>query len=196
MAVPTTISDLSATAASNSPASGDSPAEGDDFFRAHGAFIRQIHDGDLTDYVKVTSDGRLYGTALHNNAGAVTGTTNQYIASGTYTPSLTNTTNVAASSANTCQWMRVGNVVTVSGSLSIDPTAASTVTELDLSLPIASAMTSATHLAGSAVRSSSVAAVPAQVLANPTADTAQISYFNDTDVANRTWRFTFTYVVL
>ena len=44
MAVPTLVTDLSATIASNSPAGGDSPATLDDFQRAHAAFIRQIYD--------------------------------------------------------------------------------------------------------------------------------------------------------
>ena len=44
MAVPTVVTDLSATIASNSPAGSDSPATLDDFQRAHAAFIRQIYD--------------------------------------------------------------------------------------------------------------------------------------------------------
>src|SRR5438552_1367658 len=35
--------------------------------------------------------------------------------SGSYTPRLTNVANLSASTAYTCQWMRVGNTVTVSG---------------------------------------------------------------------------------
>src|SRR3990167_10996405 len=66
----------------------------------------------------------------------------------TYTPTLTNVFNVAASTAYACQYMRVGNVVTVSGQVDIDPTAASTYTELDISLPIASAFTATNQLGG------------------------------------------------
>jgi hypothetical protein len=61
--------------------------------------------------------------------------------SGTYTPTLTNVTNVASSTAVTCQYMRVGNVVTVSGQVSITATAGAAATVLDMSLPIASAFT-------------------------------------------------------
>jgi len=92
------------------------------------------------------NDGRIYGTALHNT-GTVTGTTNQYIASGTYTPTLTNVTNIAASTARQGQWTRVGNVVTVSGQVDIDPTAAGAI-ELGISLPIASTFTTAFQLGG------------------------------------------------
>lgn len=93
--------------------------------------------------------GRMYGTALHNNAQAITGTANQYVASGTYTPALTNVTNVTASTARKCQYMRVGNVVTVSGSLDITPTLAALAT-IGISLPIASNLALATDCAGNA----------------------------------------------
>lgn len=43
--VPTAITDLSTTAASNAPAGTDSPSVLDDVQRAHAAFIRQLHDG-------------------------------------------------------------------------------------------------------------------------------------------------------
>src|SRR5581483_11126649 len=61
--------------------------------------------------LRVTSDGRIYGKALHNNPGSVSGTTNQYIASGTYTPSISSTNNIASNAPQSCQWIRVGNVV-------------------------------------------------------------------------------------
>lgn len=198
MPIPTVIGDLSATAADNSPANTESPADGDDYLRAHAAFIKQAYNGELTAFVKVTSDGRLYGTALHNNSGAVTGTTNQYVASGTYTPTLTNTTNVSASTANICQWIRVGNVVHVGGSVSIDPTAASVLTELNVSLPIASSITSDVQVRGTCNRNPLASSLaPAGVVrGDAAADNAVISFINDTDLSNRGWSFTFTYLVL
>jgi len=45
MAVPSVITDLSTTAASNSPAGSDSPALLDDHIRALAAFIAQLRDG-------------------------------------------------------------------------------------------------------------------------------------------------------
>lgn len=97
--------------------------------------------------VVITTDGRLYGTALHNSAGSVTGTTNQYIASGTYTPTLTNVTNIDASTAFVTQWIRVGNVVMVSGRVDVDPTVASGWV-LGVSLPIASNFASVQQCTG------------------------------------------------
>jgi hypothetical protein len=47
MPVPSVITDLSTTAASNFPAGSDAPSTIDDTLRAHGAFIKQIYDGPL-----------------------------------------------------------------------------------------------------------------------------------------------------
>lgn len=102
-----------------------------------------------SNWLNVTTNGRLYGIALHNNAGAVTGTTNQYIASGTYTPTgRTGTNTTAVTGDSSTKWMRVGNVVTVGGRASIT-TSASGATGFSLSLPIASAMTASGNLSGS-----------------------------------------------
>lgn len=57
--------------------------------------------------------------------------------SGSYTPTLTNTTNISSSTANLFTYVRVGDVVMVHGRPSVQPTAASgTVSELRISLPI------------------------------------------------------------
>lgn len=100
-----------------------------------------------TERIRVTGDGRLYGTTLHNNSGAVTGTTNQYIASGTYTPTDSANSNLDSATPAECQWMRVGNVCTVSGQVTADPTATG-VCSFELSLPIASTFTTASDANG------------------------------------------------
>lgn len=79
-------------------------------------------------------------TTLANAQGA--------IISGTYTPTLFNTTNVAASTAYVCQYSRVGDVVTVSGRVDIDTTAAPAATALGMSLPIASNLTASQQVGG------------------------------------------------
>jgi hypothetical protein len=96
----------------------------------------------------VASDGRLYGSSIHNNGGSMTGTANQYIGSGTYTPSTANIANIASVTPGVCQWVRVGNVVTVSGVATITPTASGLPTQFTLSLPIASAFTLANQAGG------------------------------------------------
>lgn len=150
--------------------------------------------GGGTDGIRVTSDGRLYGTALHNNAGAVTGTTNQYIASGTYTPTLTNVTNVAASTARLCTWLRVGNSVRVWGQLDIDLTTTLLASEIGVSLPIASALTTAYQLAGTA----NAIAFQANwgIQADAVNDRAQFKATGIASVTNDTYTFDFGYEVL
>jgi hypothetical protein len=60
------------------------------------------------------------------------------VSSGSYTPTLTNTVNIAASTAKEMSWSRVGNVVTGMFNAIIDPTgAAPTQTVLTFTLPIA-----------------------------------------------------------
>lgn len=150
------------------------------------------HSG--TQYLGLTTDGRLYGKALHNNAGSITGTTNQYVASGTYTPTLTNTTNVSSSTAAVCQWIRVGNVVTVSGSVDITPTSGATVsTNLDMSLPIASTFTLASQ--GGGACSDPFTPQSGSVNANSATGKAVFS-FKSATTSSRTFYFTFTYVIV
>lgn len=63
MPVPTTITDLSTTAASNYPQGTDSPATLDDTQRAHGAFIRQIQTGAVATTANVTA-GTINGATV------------------------------------------------------------------------------------------------------------------------------------
>lgn len=144
--------------------------------------------------VAVDHDGRLYGTALHNNSGAVTGTTKQYVASGKYTPTLFNTTNVGASTPYEAQWIRVGNVVTVSGRVDVDPTAAGAATVLGISLPIASNLAANEDLAGTAC-ADGVASESAAIYADAANNRAQMVWVT-TSAANHGMSFTFTYEVL
>lgn len=222
MPIPSSITDLSTTAASNSPAGSDSPVDGDNYLRAHASFIAQLNDekapkasptftGTATAAALTVTgtsslgnskfislnDGRVYGTDLHNNANAVTGATNQYICSGTYTPTITDITgNLGSSTANACQWTRVGNVVTVHGVINITPSSANTVTEFRMTLPIASSFTQVYHCAGSGVMDDQQAYRPgAAIYANVANDAVEFSTVpNYANASNLT--FTFGYVVL
>lgn len=100
-----------------------------------------------SEKLRVTSDGRLYGAALHNNAGPVTGTTNQYIASGTYTPSLNIIANISAATPHKFMWARVGNVVSGSGMIEVDAANPGTA-NLRISIPIASTFAAEEDAAG------------------------------------------------
>lgn len=113
--------------------------------------------------------------------------------SGTYTPTLTSVTNVAASTANACTYMRLGNTVTVSGSLSLDPTSTGN-TQLGISLPTASAFTTALQCGGTA-NYSALGQYGAAIRSDATNDRAELVMIA-TDVTNQVMYFTFTYQVL
>jgi len=141
----------------------------------------------------IDASQHIYGKALHNNASSPTGTSLQFIASGTYTPTLTNTTNVAASTAFQCQWMRVGNVVTVSGRVSVDPTAAGA-TVLGISLPLASNIGAVEDCAGTAF-ANAVAGQGAAIWGDATNDRASMEWVA-VDLTNQGMSFTFTYEII
>lgn len=148
-----------------------------------------------TKRLTVTSDGRLYGAALHNNAGAVTGTTNQYIASGTYTPTATGGTefnNFSFATTQPCQWMRVGNVVTVSGRISVTASATGQIDFL-LSLPIASTFSNSSQCCGVGSRwvTSNIS-----VSIQGSGSSALFLYNSPDTLSTPSIFFTFTYVVL
>lgn len=145
----------------------------------------------------VTDDGRVYGTALHNNAGAVTGTTNQYVASGTYTPTYTGVDNCDSVSAFECQWLRVGNVVTVSGIVNVDATNAASGVRFRATLPIASSLAAARQLAGVG-RGTGINSVAAAFAVSGDSTNDAADFFGGvTDASSAvSVYFTFTYLVL
>jgi hypothetical protein len=111
------------------------------------------------------------------------------ILSGTYTPTLTAVSGVSGLSAVQCQYLRVGNVVTVSGELSgTDAVGTNTV---GISLPIASNLTAAGNLGGAGATGQGLAANISGDTAN---DRASITWSNNS-TGSFTVRFTFTYLV-
>ncbi len=128
------------------------------------------------------------GTGITVNADDVALTVET--AHGTYTPTLTNTTNVAASTAYSCQYLRVGDTVTVSGRFDVDPTAAGQV-RLGISIPIASSFVNAQDLAGVAF-AVGIAGMGAGMLAVGSGGEAR---YIAVDTTNQAMYFTFTYLV-
>lgn len=118
-------------------------------------------------------------------------------ASGTYTPTLGPSSNVAASTAHPCQWMRIGDVVTVSGMLEIDPTAAA-FTVLDISLPIASNFSSNYQCAGTGAEASGTWPGAWAINADIFQKRAMLNTSNATGLtlSNHEVSFSFTYLVV
>lgn len=120
------------------------------------------------------------------------------IVQGTYTPTLTNGSNVDASTVpgTTLYYQRQGNQVTVWGMVTIDPNAATTTTVLSISLPIASALTSYTQLSGQATGNFVAGAYfGGFIQGDDTNDRAQLDFTSGTSL-NQTWSIRFTYEIL
>lgn len=111
--------------------------------------------------------------------------------SGTYLPTLTAVTNVAATTAYNCQYMRVGNVVNVSGKLDVDPTIVAA-TVVGISLPIASTLSAAEKCSGVGA-SNAIVSESAAIDGDTVNNRAQMDWIT-TSLANHTMYFSFQYL--
>ena len=108
---------------------------------------------------------------------------------GTYTPTLTNVTNIDASTPLSCLYWRAGNTVHVSAAFNVDPTAAGTIV-LGVSLPIASNITDAADISGTAAGLAGYGVV----IGNAASDRADI-YITTSSTVNTGYHAEFTYQV-
>lgn len=115
------------------------------------------------------------------------------LVSGTYTPTLFNVANVAASTAYQCQYLQIGTVVSVSGKVDVDPTAAAS-TQLGISLPIASNLGAQEDCAGTAA-ASGIAGMVAAIRGDAANNRAELVYVA-VDLTNQPMYFTFTYEII
>jgi hypothetical protein len=117
------------------------------------------------------------------------------LAQGSYTPTITNVSNVTGTTASTLYWYRVGDRVTVFGELAIDPTTLGQETSLRFDLPVSSALADNGELAGSGVAPNGSAELnPMLILADATNDAALINYTCITS-NNTTWNIHFSYII-
>ena len=115
--------------------------------------------------------------------------------SGTYTPTLTNGTNVAASTAYESQFIRVGAIVCVSGKVDVDPTSGTTTTILGVSLPFASNLGGQEDVAGTCGQHLVTSASAGSVRADTTNNRADLLMHPLSDV-NAAWSFIFQYQII
>ena len=113
---------------------------------------------------------------------------------GTYTPTLTNVTNISASTASVCQYMRVLSVVTVSGSVAITATAAGTC-NLRMSLPVASNFTVTNQAGGTFATTTAGGTAQGAIYANAANDTFEFSFVAANTTAT-TYTFSATYQIV
>ena len=116
--------------------------------------------------------------------------------SGLYTPTITNGANVDSSTASECQYMRVGNVVLVSGSVTIDATASATDTVIDITLPIASSISASRQLGGAGASATPGRyGDPVSIFGNTGTDEARFA-LRPTTANSTAYAFSFTYRVI
>jgi len=116
------------------------------------------------------------------------------LVSSTYTPTLTNVANLSASTAYACQYIRVGSMVWIAGTVDVDPTLTATTTQLGISLPVASNFTQ-TYQAGGSAAAISVPSQSAGIFAD-TANDRLTMQFVSTDITNQAMYFTVGYQIL
>lgn len=126
-----------------------------------------------------------------NNINLITQTTED--GRGQYVPTLTNVTNLSASTAFDTTFCRIGNICYVFGAVDVDPTAAGA-TELGISFPIASTTGAETDCAGSGA-SHEVAGFSVGISADTSNNRARMRWVA-VDTANRRVWFMFGYRVL
>jgi len=114
------------------------------------------------------------------------------ITSGTYTPTLTNNTNLDSSTANEARYLRSGSIVFVTGSADVDATAAAN-TILEISLPISSTFSAGDQCGGAA--HSSTSPDGAGIAANTSNNTANMIWAATT-LTSHTMFYAFSYEVI
>jgi hypothetical protein len=108
-----------------------------------------------------------------------------------YTPTLTNTTNIASSTPAICQYFQIYNVLTVSGQVTIQATATGAC-NLKMTLPVASKFTFSGQAAGTFATTTAGGTAQGAILADITNDQLEFR-FNATDTASTVYSFTATY---
>lgn len=113
---------------------------------------------------------------------------------GTWTPTLFNTTNVAASTAFLSHYIRIANQAICWGRVDIDPTAAAgAATVLGMSVPIASNFATTEHAGG--VTATSAAQRSGAVIADAANDRVTFNFASE-QLANIAWGFIFGYEII
>ena len=113
-----------------------------------------------------------------------------------YTPTLgTISANVASSTANPHRWFRVGDCVTVQGSISVTPTAAAaTTTQLGISLPISTNFAALTDVQAPALSHGNLGNTTGYITASAANDIVFLTFAAGSTGAD-TWSYTFVYEV-
>lgn len=153
--------------------------------------------------LQVTAEGQILTPFIHNNPQSDTdaGRPNPQLASGSYAklPTPTGGANVSGAPAIlSAQWLRVGNVVTVSGVMRVTATAGSTATAVRIPLPVQSYLPQPEQLAGTGY-STPPASISSYLLAAADAgqpSVAELRFISNSTGGEALHVFHFSYQVL
>jgi hypothetical protein len=145
-----------------------------EFYAPDGAYTFKATYGDTTktidDFeVYDESEQRAAVVALQSAVAAL-----PTFASGSYTPTLTNISNMAAYTSQPVKWTRQGDQVWFAGRVDIDPTAA-TFTDIYMDLPVATDFSDAYQCNG-VIATNAVAGGSGIIKSDPTTNQAIISF--------------------
>jgi len=112
--------------------------------------------------------------------------------SGTYTPTVSATSNVAASGVNLNNYCRIGNFVQVSGYMTVDVTSAGA-TSFEIDLPVASNLANAFELSGSGAGQTSSEGI---AIYGSAANNTAVFQYTSVGTANQGVTYTFGYRVI
>jgi len=151
----------------------------------------KIYNGasTTTKYVK----GRVEGNTVAGTWSSGTTLTGfpWWAPSGTYTPTASAASNLdSAATPTVAQWVRNGDVVTVSGSFTADATAAGAAS-FELTLPLASDLKQI-YDAGGTAATGAIAERPAVISGTVTNNTVKFDWIAQ-DTTSRVWYYTYTY---
>lgn len=115
------------------------------------------------------------------------------IEEGTYTPTFTNTSNVSSfGTVNSASYMRVGDMVTVSGRVYVNPISANVNTQFRMTLPVSTTFSLFAELGG-VLYSKNSQSLGGAILADTTYEQARFQYINTSDIYGREFAFIYMY---
>jgi len=119
----------------------------------------------------------------------------QVVTSGTYTPTLTNTTNLSASTLSYATYTRIGNVVHVNIGLGLTPTLSATNTVLTVTLPFTAVNGTQNYVGSGTVFGNLASNLFASGMVNVTSTTQATFTFYSTALTASSANFQFQYIL-
>lgn len=118
------------------------------------------------------------------------------LASGSYTPTLTNTTNISSSSLSQATYTQVGNIVTVTVGGSLTPTLVATNSTLTITLPVTAVTTTQSNIGSGSIAFNSGGNLYSGMIANiASGTTATINFFVGSVNTSSNFAVTFQYKI-